>query len=122
MPEEKKFIMVIPPPNVTGSLHLGHALTAAVEDTLCRYNMILRRHAVDSIGDTYGERKEGDLKKGGKDGGGERGGGRGSMRISQATVDAVRRTRLRVALLAVNKGFSSMTGFTIRLCESAAER
>lgn len=36
MPEDKKFIMVIPPPNVTGSLHLGHALTAAVEDTLCR--------------------------------------------------------------------------------------
>ncbi|CAM9863860.1 unnamed protein product, partial [Laminaria digitata] len=35
--EEDKFIMVIPPPNVTGSLHLGHALTAAVEDTLCRY-------------------------------------------------------------------------------------
>jgi valyl-tRNA synthetase len=33
-----KFVMVIPPPNVTGSLHLGHALTNAVEDTLCRYH------------------------------------------------------------------------------------
>jgi valyl-tRNA synthetase len=32
--EDEKFVMVIPPPNVTGSLHLGHALTAAVEDTL----------------------------------------------------------------------------------------
>jgi valyl-tRNA synthetase len=32
----KKFIMVIPPPNVTGSLHLGHALTAAIQDTLTR--------------------------------------------------------------------------------------
>eukprot|EP00904_Undaria_pinnatifida_P012931 jgi/Undpi1/8769/HiC_scaffold_25.g11231.m1 len=41
MPEEKKFIMVIPPPNVTGSLHLGHALTAAVEDTLCRWHRML---------------------------------------------------------------------------------
>lgn len=30
--------MVIPPPNVTGSLHLGHALTAAVEDTLTRWH------------------------------------------------------------------------------------
>lgn len=39
MSEEEKFIMVIPPPNVTGSLHLGHALTAAVEDTLCRQDM-----------------------------------------------------------------------------------
>jgi valyl-tRNA synthetase len=30
--------MVIPPPNVTGSLHLGHALTTAVEDTITRWN------------------------------------------------------------------------------------
>ena len=33
--------MVIPPPNVTGSLHLGHALTAAVEDTLTRWHRML---------------------------------------------------------------------------------
>lgn len=32
-----KFIMIIPPPNVTGSLHLGHALTNAVEDALTRW-------------------------------------------------------------------------------------
>lgn len=30
--------MVIPPPNVTGSLHLGHALTNSVEDTITRYH------------------------------------------------------------------------------------
>ena len=30
------FMMVIPPPNVTGKLHLGHALTNAVEDTITR--------------------------------------------------------------------------------------
>lgn len=29
--------MIIPPPNVTGSLHLGHALTNAIEDSLTRY-------------------------------------------------------------------------------------
>jgi len=28
--------MVIPPPNVTGYLHIGHALTGAIEDSLCR--------------------------------------------------------------------------------------
>lgn len=33
----KKFVMVIPPPNVTGTLHLGHALTNAVEDTITRW-------------------------------------------------------------------------------------
>jgi valyl-tRNA synthetase len=37
-PPSEKFVMVIPPPNVTGSLHLGHALTAAVEDTLTRWH------------------------------------------------------------------------------------
>ena len=33
-----RFVMVIPPPNVTGSLHLGHALTTAIEDTLTRWH------------------------------------------------------------------------------------
>uniref|UniRef100_A0A0A9XL90 Valine--tRNA ligase n=2 Tax=Lygus hesperus TaxID=30085 RepID=A0A0A9XL90_LYGHE len=33
-----KFVMVIPPPNVTGSLHLGHALTNAIQDTLTRWH------------------------------------------------------------------------------------
>lgn len=31
------FVMVIPPPNVTGSLHLGHALTNSIEDCLSRW-------------------------------------------------------------------------------------
>ena len=30
--------MVIPPPNVTGILHLGHALMAAIEDCICRWH------------------------------------------------------------------------------------
>ncbi|MPC09117.1 Valine--tRNA ligase [Portunus trituberculatus] len=38
-----KFIMVIPPPNVTGSLHLGHALTNSVEDAICRWNRMKGR-------------------------------------------------------------------------------
>ena len=29
-----RFAMVLPPPNVTGVLHLGHALTATVQDSL----------------------------------------------------------------------------------------
>lgn len=36
--EDSRFVMVIPPPNVTGSLHLGHALTTAIEDTLTRWH------------------------------------------------------------------------------------
>lgn len=32
------FTIVIPPPNVTGTLHLGHALTNAIEDAVVRWN------------------------------------------------------------------------------------
>ncbi|XP_012257188.2 valine--tRNA ligase isoform X1 [Athalia rosae] len=38
-----KFIMVIPPPNVTGFLHLGHALTNAIEDAITRWNRMKGR-------------------------------------------------------------------------------
>ncbi|XP_054786171.1 valine--tRNA ligase, mitochondrial 1 isoform X2 [Prosopis cineraria] len=31
------FVIVLPPPNVTGALHIGHALTAAIEDTIIRW-------------------------------------------------------------------------------------
>ena len=36
--DTEKFVIVIPPPNVTGSLHLGHALTTAIEDCLTRWS------------------------------------------------------------------------------------
>ncbi len=32
-----RFSMVIPPPNVTGALHVGHALNNTLQDALCRY-------------------------------------------------------------------------------------
>ena len=35
--KKPKFTIVIPPPNVTGSLHLGHALTNSIQDTICRW-------------------------------------------------------------------------------------
>jgi valyl-tRNA synthetase len=36
-PKEKSFCMVIPPPNVTGSLHMGHALNDTLQDALARF-------------------------------------------------------------------------------------
>jgi len=33
-----RFVVVIPPPNVTGVLHLGHGLNNSVQDILVRYN------------------------------------------------------------------------------------
>ena len=37
-PAEKTFVISIPPPNVTGELHLGHAMVVAMEDLMIRYN------------------------------------------------------------------------------------
>ncbi|MFH1456966.1 MAG: valine--tRNA ligase [Patescibacteria group bacterium] len=38
---QEKFSIVMPPPNVTGVLHMGHALMVAVEDLMVRYNRML---------------------------------------------------------------------------------
>jgi valyl-tRNA synthetase len=37
-PEIEPFVISIPPPNVTGELHLGHALFVAMEDLMIRYH------------------------------------------------------------------------------------
>ena len=37
VPGAPPFSMVIPPPNVTGSLHMGHALNNTLQDVLCRF-------------------------------------------------------------------------------------
>ena len=34
---KKHFSIVIPPPNITGSLHMGHALNNSLQDLLIRY-------------------------------------------------------------------------------------
>jgi len=35
--DKKPYCIVIPPPNVTGTLHMGHALNNTLQDILCRY-------------------------------------------------------------------------------------
>ncbi len=36
-PDKKPFCIVMPPPNVTGQLHMGHAMDATLQDILIRY-------------------------------------------------------------------------------------
>src|SRR3712207_8072148 len=36
-PKAKPYTIVIPPPNVTGSLHMGHALNNTLQDVLVRF-------------------------------------------------------------------------------------
>src|ERR1700747_938357 len=44
-PTSKKppFAIMMPPPNVTGSLHMGHALTFTLQDVLVRYQRMRGR-------------------------------------------------------------------------------
>src|ERR1700733_15329692 len=44
--DAEPFSIVLPPPNVTGTLHLGHAAMLAVEDILVRYNRMRGKKTV----------------------------------------------------------------------------
>ena len=35
------YVVIMPPPNVTGRLHMGHAVFASIQDLLCRYHRML---------------------------------------------------------------------------------
>lgn len=39
-PSDEEFRMILPPPNVTGNLHIGHAVTVTIEDAVCRYQKL----------------------------------------------------------------------------------
>ena len=42
------YTIVIPPPNVTGSLHMGHALNNPLQDILVRWERMRGRDALDA--------------------------------------------------------------------------
>jgi valyl-tRNA synthetase len=44
--EGDPFVIIMPPPNLTGELHLGHALTDTVEDILIRWHRMLGQPAL----------------------------------------------------------------------------
>ncbi|MBP9842422.1 MAG: valine--tRNA ligase [Candidatus Pacebacteria bacterium] len=45
-PDAEPFSIVLPPPNVTGTLHMGHAAMLAIEDILVRYNRMLGKRTL----------------------------------------------------------------------------
>ena len=45
-PEREPFTIVIPPPNITGRLHMGHALNNTIQDVLIRYRRMEGRDAL----------------------------------------------------------------------------
>ncbi|MFY1829374.1 valine--tRNA ligase [Myxococcus fulvus] len=44
--DKPAFSIVLPPPNVTGSLHIGHALTATIQDILTRWKRMSGHNAL----------------------------------------------------------------------------
>ncbi len=44
------FVIAIPPPNVTGSLHMGHALNNTIQDVLIRYQHLQGRNTLWIVG------------------------------------------------------------------------
>src|ERR1700749_2576784 len=47
---EETFSVAIPPPNVTGVLHMGHALNGSMQDALVRMNRMRGRNALWILG------------------------------------------------------------------------
>ncbi len=45
-PDAEPFVITLPPPNVTGILHMGHCLGNSIQDTLIRYYRMLGRNAL----------------------------------------------------------------------------
>src|SRR4030042_1458649 len=45
-PQKDPYVIMMPPPNITGILHMGHALQDAVQDALIRYHRMLGREAL----------------------------------------------------------------------------
>jgi valyl-tRNA synthetase len=49
-PPEENFSIAIPPPNVTGALHMGHALNGTIQDVLIRLNRMRGRNTMWILG------------------------------------------------------------------------
>src|ERR1700709_951124 len=70
---EENFSVAIPPPNVTGVLHMGHALNGSIQDALVRMNRMKGRNALWILGtDHAGIATQSVVEKGLKAEGGSR--------------------------------------------------
>ena len=48
--DAEPYCIVIPPPNVTGSLHMGHALNNTLQDVLCRFERMRGKDVLWQVG------------------------------------------------------------------------
>ena len=52
--KKKPFVIVIPPPNITGALHMGHALNDTLQDALIRSHRMFGQEAYWVPGTDHG--------------------------------------------------------------------
>ena len=50
---DENFSIAIPPPNVTGALHMGHALNGTIQDTMIRLNRMRGRNTLWAFGSDH---------------------------------------------------------------------
>lgn len=67
---KKPFTIVMPPPNVTGQLHMGHALDNTMQDILIRYKRMqgynaLWQPGIRPRGDRYGSKGDPETQRAG---------------------------------------------------------
>ena len=48
--DKESFCIVIPPPNVTGNLHMGHAFQQTIMDTMIRYQRMQGKNTLRQSG------------------------------------------------------------------------
>lgn len=51
---QESFCIMIPPPNVTGSLHMGHAFQQTIMDTMIRYQRMQGKNTLWQVGTVPG--------------------------------------------------------------------
>lgn len=66
--KDKPFVIAIPPPNITGSLHMGHALNNTIQDVIIRYHRMNQESVLwipgtDHAGISAQNKVEKELKK-----------------------------------------------------------
>lgn len=52
-PDQESFCIMIPPPNVTGSLHMGHAFQQTIMDILTRYQRMQGKNTLWQVGSDH---------------------------------------------------------------------
>ena len=61
-PDKKPYSIVMPPPNVTGRLHMGHAMDSTLQDILTRHRSRGHRHADQGRRGASNQRKSDTLR------------------------------------------------------------